>query len=106
MSLDINPKKVAAARAAGFDAKVADLTKLDPEDIGTVRFVIMSHFLEHLPDCKAAQACIESACGIAEKFVIIRQPYFDADGYLFSLGLKLYWSDWAGHPYHMSSLEL
>jgi len=106
LGLDLNPEKVAIAREAGYDAEVADVTALDPKSMGTVRFVIMSHFLEHLSGYECAQACIQSACRIAEEFVFVRQPYFDADGYLFSLGLKLYWSDWAGHPYHMTSLEL
>jgi hypothetical protein len=106
LGLDISPAKVNAARAAGFNVEVADVSTLDPDLIGTVRFVVMAHFLEHLPGRKAALACIASACRIAEEFVYIRQPYFDADGYLLSLGLKLYWSDWTGHPYHMSSLDL
>jgi hypothetical protein len=106
LGLDISPKKVEAAKAAGFDAEVADVTKLDPQETGTVRFAIMSHFLEHLPGRDTAQACIKSACDIAEDFVLIRQPYFDANGYLFSLGMKLYWSDWTGHSYHMQSIEL
>jgi SAM-dependent methyltransferase len=105
LGVDINPEKVAAARAAGLSAEVADVTKLDPREVGAVRFVIMAHFLEHLPGRNAAQACILSACKVADEFVFIRQPYFDADGYLFSLNLKLYWSDWRGHPNHMTSLD-
>ena len=106
LGLDLNPNKVAVARAAGFDAEVADLAEPSLEILGNVRFVTMSHFLEHLPGRKQAELCIQSSCRIADEFVFIRQPYFDADGYLFSLGLKLYWSDWVGHPYHMTSLDL
>lgn len=106
LGLDLNPKKVATAQKAGYHAKVADVTELNHEFVGSVRFVIMSHFLEHLPGKNDAQACIKLGCELAEEFVIIRQPHFDADGYLFSLGFKLYWSNWSGHTYHMTSLEL
>ena len=106
LGLDRDPARVEAARVAGFEAEVADFTRLDLGFIGTVRFVTISHLLEHLPGRDVARSCIQSACGIADEFVFIRQPYFDADGYLLSLRLKLYWSDWRGHPYHMTSLEL
>ncbi|MGP0565578.1 MULTISPECIES: class I SAM-dependent methyltransferase [unclassified Nitrospina] len=106
LGLDSNPDKVEKARAEGVEAEVADITKLNPKELGKVRFVKMVHFLEHLPGRQAARDCIKSACQLAREFVFIRQPYFDADGYLFSLGLKLYWSDWNGHPYNMTSLDL
>jgi SAM-dependent methyltransferase len=105
LGLDIDPRKVENANAAGHDAMVADVTTLDAKEMGSVRFVIMSHFLEHLPTRKLAELCIRSACDIANEFVFIRQPFFDADGYLFSLGMKLYWSNWSGHKNHMTSLE-
>lgn len=106
LGLDIDPLKVAAAREAGFDAEVADITTLDPEKVGNTRFAILSHFLEHLPGRREAQQVIAAACRVSEQFVFVRQPYFDADGHLFSRGLKLYWSDWTGHPFHITSLDL
>lgn len=101
LGLDIDPKKVEASINAGFEALVADVRQLDPQQLGTVRFVVMSHFLEHLPWIEEARACINSACAIADKYVLIRQPFFDADDYLSALGLKLFWSDWHGHKTHM-----
>lgn len=104
IGLDIDPRKVATAKTKGKAAEVADVTKLGAAQ--KVRFVSMSHFLEHLPGQQLAFSCIESACKIATGFVYIRQPWFDSDGYLFSKGLKLYWSDWRGHRYHMTAVEL
>ena len=48
---------------------------------------------------------VEKACSISKDFVFIQQPYFDADSYLFKKGLKLFWSDWRGHPNRMTSLD-
>lgn len=66
----------------------------------------MIDFLEHLPDNLLVQKCVQAACETATDFVFIRQPWFDSDGYLFRNNLKLYWSDWKGHPNTMTSLEL
>ncbi len=105
LGIDVCPEKVEATREAGYDAVVHDVTDLKL-DANAVRFVTMSHFLEHLPGVETARACLESAAAVAREFVFIRQPFFDADGYLFERGLKLYWSDWSGHQFHMTSLQL
>lgn len=103
VGLDIDQKKVDASRRAGFDAQLADVTGIDATSTGTVRFVTMMHFLEHLYTLEMAQKCIRSACSIADEFVFIRQPFFDADDYLAGLGLRLYWSHWHGHRNHMKA---
>jgi hypothetical protein len=102
LGLDIKPKKIARSRAKGYEAELADVSTLDVDAIGTVRFVVMAHFLEHLPTLDTAVRCIRSAVHIADEFVFIRQPYFDADGYLAEAGLQPYWSNWAGHMNHMN----
>ena len=104
VGLDINPVKVASMEASGHVAFTADLSRLRLAQ--PVKFVIMSHFLEHLPGFTIAQKIVQKAVNISSEFIFIRQPYFDADGYLLSRGLKLYWSDWEGHYYHMQSIEL
>jgi len=104
LGVDIDPKKVAKTREAGFDAMQADITKIGLSR-HKVRFTILSHFLEHIPDMKLATYCIQSAALISKNFIYIQQPYFDADPYLFRHGLKLFWSDWHGHPNRMTSLE-
>ncbi len=104
LGIDIDPRKVAEAQKNGYNAKVADVTMLSKKDLSS-RFVLMSHFLEHLPGYEHAKKCICSSVEIAEEFVYIQQPYFDADGQLFHHKLKFYWSDWSGHKFHMTALD-
>ena len=104
LGLDISPEKVKKTREAGFDAVECDLTKLRVEK--KVRFIVMSHFLEHIPDANDVEKIINNACRSASEFVFIRQPYFDADPYLFKEGFKFFWSDWHGHPNNMTMLDI
>lgn len=105
LGIDKNPNKVRSAIEDGHEAIQMDVTALGEHE-GCVSFVLMSHFLEHLPGYHEALTCIRSACLAARDYVLIRQPWFDSDGYLFTKGLKLYWSDWIGHTYPMSCLDL
>lgn len=104
LGIDIVERKVLKTRERGLDACWADARdiSLHPD---SVRFVTMLHFLEHLPSIYDAEKCIESACDASTDFVYIRQPWFDSDGYLFSRGLKLYFSYWRHHPNAMTTLE-
>jgi hypothetical protein len=104
LGIDIDLAKVAATNEVGFDAIQYDIESLP--NCKMVRFVVMSHFLEHLPKLNYVKAMIRKACQISTEFVYIQQPFFDADGYLLEKGLKLFWSDWRGHPNRMTSLEM
>ena len=104
IGLDINVRNVMETKKEGYEAAWFDVTRL-AEHEKQVRFVMMSHFLEHLSGYNDAYSCIKSACLIAKDFIFIRQPYFDADPFLFSLGLNVYWSGWSGHQNRMTSLE-
>ncbi len=106
IGLDIDEAKVRKAIANGHDALHLDVSSLDPATVGQTGFVLMSHFLEHLPKFAVASKCIASACKISRDFVLIQQPYFDADPYLFSNRMKVYWSDWRGHTLPMTTLQL
>jgi SAM-dependent methyltransferase len=105
LGIDLSPHKIALARAAGCDVEHGDVTKLHGVP-NAVRFVQMKHFLEHLDGRETARRCIESACVVAKEFVYIKGPWFDADSYLFRHQLKLYWSDWVGHGFHLSAHDL
>jgi hypothetical protein len=105
LGIDIDPKKVASAKAAGYDAIKGDFCNLDLPD-GCVDFTILSHTLEHLPTLDCAKEAIKNAIRISRKFVFIRGPFFDADDYLKSLGLKFYWSDWTGHTLHLKAEQV
>ena len=103
IGIDISHDKVAAMTAAGYRAFAADVLQLRLTH--SVRFVIMSHFLEHLGGYQMAQKALVSAAELSREFFFVQQPYFDMDGYLLERGLKFYWSDWHGHTYAMHSLE-
>lgn len=103
LGLDINKKKIELARENGHDAIAFDILKIPDHKI--VEFVTLAHFLEHLPSVTVADQILRKAVTVARKFVFIRQPFFDADGYLAQKGLKLYWSDWKGHMNKMTSLD-
>ena len=104
LGVDISNDKVAQARSRGIDAIVGDLIDFSAPD-KVVRHVSMLHFLEHLNSLRDARKCLNTAVRVAREFVFVRQPFFDADGYLFANGLKLHWSDWTGHPNKMTTLD-
>jgi len=104
LGVELNPKTVAKAQAAGHDVIELDLGVL-PLMRPCVDFCTIIHVLEHIPELSTVKAIIRKAMNMAREFVAIRQPYFDADGYLFRHGLKTYWADWHGHPNRMTSLE-
>lgn len=103
IGIDLDPEKLVAARDAGFDVARVNILELPDERL--VRFVTMMHFLEHLSGYDEAQAMLRKACQLSQEFVYVRQPFFDADGQLFQLGLKCYWSDWTGHRFSMTTLD-
>lgn len=104
LGIDIDQSKVEKTREAGYRAIQYNINDIPDEKL--VRFVVMSHFLEHVPSHLDVKAFIRKARTISKEFVYVQQPYFDADAYLFEKGLKLFWSDWSGHPNRMTSLEL
>lgn len=102
LGIDADPKKVEVMVEAGYDCVQADITRLElPSD--SVKFVVMSHFLEHLSDVESVEKAIRSAAEVASDFLFIQGPYFDDDEFLASQGLKFYWSDWHGHKCHLTS---
>ena len=103
--IDIDPKCVEVCQTNGYDAMVGDFCNINLPD-KCVDFSLLFHVLEHLPTLNQAQAAIKNAIKISKKFVFIMGPYFDADDYLKSLGLKMYWSDWTGHPLHLTTDNL
>lgn len=105
VGIDIDPKKVEQMVKHGYDCVQGDITMLDfPPDL--VRFVTMSHVLEHLPDLASVRKAIACAADVASDFLFIQGPYFDADEYLKKLGLKFFWSDWSGHPCRLTTEDL
>ena len=105
LGVDIDPNKVKKMQDAGLDAYCADFTKL-PFPKKSVRFVIISHVLEHLPSLEIAKATVKQACNLATDFVFIQGPYYDGDEYLKKLVLKFFWSDWKAHTCHFKVKDM
>lgn len=103
LGIDIDMAKIALARGKGLDAVGFDIRKIPNKKL--VDFVTMSHFLEHLGGVGDARAMITKAIQVAREFVLIRQPWFDADGEMFRSGLKFYWSHWRGHSNRMGLID-
>jgi len=103
IGIDIDQNKIDRMKEKGYDAFYGDVTALSLKE--KVRFTVMSHFLEHIDGFSNSKKCIETAIKNSTEFLYIQQPYFDADGYLFSKGLKFFWSHWTGHKNHMSMIE-
>jgi hypothetical protein len=105
IGVDIDPKKVEQMLKDGYDCVQGDITNLDLPP-NSVRFVTMSHVLEHLPDLPSVRDAVASAANIASDFLFIQGPYFDADEYLKNLGLRFFWSYWSGHRCHLKTEDL
>ena len=105
LGIDKNQAAVERMREQGYDCIQGDITALNLPK-GFVRFVSISHVLEHLPDLNAVRRAITCAANVASDFLFIQGPWFDADEYLGKRGLKFYWSDWHGHPCHLTTIQL
>jgi len=80
----------------GYSCICEDVTKIKlPKK--SVRYVTMSHLLEHLTDIKQVRNSIRSARDTATEFVFIEGPAFDFDKYLAKHNLKFFWSEGHGH---------
>ena len=105
LGVDIDSRKVHKMRTLGYDCLQADFTDLKlPEK--SVRFVTMSHTLEHLPDLVSVETAIANASRIARDFLFIQGPFFDADDYLTTLGVRMFYSNWRGHSCHFRVSDL
>lgn len=102
--MDLDPDKVRRALADGHDVVLGDITDLDVD--GSVRFVVLDNVLEHLPTIDDVRATLRAAIRVASDFVYVRHPSFEDEWYLRERGLKQYWTDWTGHPMHLTLTDL
>jgi 2-polyprenyl-3-methyl-5-hydroxy-6-metoxy-1,4-benzoquinol methylase len=70
------------------------------------RFALMLHLLEHLKSMDEVVQAISEACRVSRNFVFLITPNFEYTDYLRNLGLKFSWSDWKGHPCHITEAVL
>lgn len=105
LGIDLDPERVEIMREAGYDCMVGDITNLRLP-ARCVKFVKMAHILEHLPDLRNVEKAVATAKKSATNFLVITGPFFDAEDYLASKGLKLYWSDYIEHTCHLKVSQL
>jgi hypothetical protein len=98
LGVEINKKKLKNLTKKGYACIYGDVLNLANElPKKSIRFVTMSHFLEHLNSINEVEKVIKIAADLATEFIFIQGPSFDFDQYLKSLGLKFFWADWTGH---------
>lgn len=106
LGIDINESKISYMKDRGYECIKADITNLTDIPDNSVKFVVISHLLEHLDSLISIESALNEAYRIASDFIFIQGPYYDADDYLEELGLRFYWSYWRGHTYHFKVSEL
>ncbi len=99
LGFDTDPQKLQIASERGL--LCCNQNILDLPNIKLVSFTTLFHFLEHLESVKQAMEFILKACAVSRDYVYIRQPYFDADSWLFCMGFKTFYSHWTGHRNRM-----
>jgi len=104
MGFDISQTKL--EEASSRDHLVSNFDILSLPEQPMVGYTTMFHILEHIDSQATVSGFIQKACAVSRDFVFIIQPFFDADAFLFAHGLKLFWSDWGGHPNRMTTLEM
>lgn len=104
LGIDSDERRVAIACQGGIEAIHGNAVDLDaPAKCLEASF--MFHFLEHLESLDCAKKVLSTACRASRAFILIRQPFFGADEFLFKLGLKLAWSTWCAHTNRMTTLD-
>ena len=85
LGIDIDPDKLAKARAAGHEVIEGDLADLELP-AGCVSFVSAMDVLEHLPDLDATRRVLGAAAKVARDAIFIRHPSFEDIESLAALG--------------------
>ena len=102
LGIELHKKRADDLNKKGYPCINADVTTLNlPKK--SVRFVTMSHFLEHLHNIPEVLYVIKLAARTTTDFVFIEGPTFDFDDYLKSKGFKFFWCDWTGHTLPMTT---
>ena len=96
LGLDINKNHVDKFIQTGNHGIVGDARNLPFVD-NSFELVILSRVLEHMSDEQTGFKTLDECIRVASKTVFVCLPFFDEDNYLYSLGLKTFYSDWHGH---------
>lgn len=94
---DNEESDISEAIKSGYNVEYADITS-DDFVIPQCRFITSLHTFEHLQDEETILKLLKKCVASASEFIFIKVPFFDNMDYLKSLGLRLTWTNWVGHP--------
>ena len=105
LGFERSKERVEDLRRSGFNCEVSDITKLElPRK--SVKFVTISHVLEHLNNLDEVKYVVNLAKNTAKDFIFIEGPSFDFDDYLKTFGFKFFWFDSCGHRTRLTTTQL
>ena len=105
LCFEIRKEAIDNLNKLGHSCVYADITNLSlPKK--SVRFVTISHVLEHLPTLEHVYKVLQTAVDVATDFVFIEGPTFDFDDYLKSHGFKFFWHDSCGHTTRVTTQHI
>lgn len=104
LGLNLEDSRIANMRSAGMVAECHDVLTIPNE--ARTDYILMCHFLEHLPDDAACEQAIALALCAARKGLYISGPYFDDDDLARRQGLKFFWGNWIDHTSRFSVARL
>lgn len=105
LGVEAHKGRAEGIRKKGYACLKSDVTSLElPKK--SVRYVTMSHLLEHLTSLQGVFKTIQLAVNTATEFVFIEGPAFDFDKYLEDRSLKFFWSNGHGHHTKLKITEI
>ena len=102
LGIDSQLSDIQIATDHGYNVILNDVTNENFE-FPKARYITMLHLLEHLKNENDVKNVIKKSIIATKEFICIKVPYFDSYEYLKNLGFKLTWSDWIGHPTHITT---
>jgi len=102
LGIDNRINEIQIATSKGFNVIFGDITSEEIK-LPQCRYITMLHFLEHLKNEQQVEKIIEKAMKLANEFIYIKVPFFDATEYLKNLGFRLTWTNWIGHTTNVTA---
>jgi hypothetical protein len=105
LGIELRDAKVVEALSRGFYVLSEDAF-LVPRMPKVVRFAVLSHVLEHLPDEATAYLVLQKIAGYCSDFLFIQQPDFSAETFLWRQGLQFAHTKMKGHMWRPSTTRM
>lgn len=105
LGVELSDEKVVVALNRGFYVLSEDVFRISG-DRPLVDFAICRHVLEHMPNIHVVALVLGQLKRLVRSHILIEQPDFSQERYLYGLGLKLQAFFLKGHDCPMSTREL